>query len=133
MIAYLGSSACPVPRGIGTVGGSPPPPPAPAYEPPLVSVTDDGVVSNGPRLYAGFVVPTAVAGTVNVYNGPNSSLGDLIHSVTNPSSGVFYTAAGVTNVDSVGRPTSDDRSTWISCISIWVTQPAQTTNFLTDD
>lgn len=102
------------------------------YEPEWVSVTDDGVVRNGPGYYAGFMVASSVAGTVNVYNGPNATLGDLIHTVVNPVSGTWYYATGVDNVTD-GLPTTDSRATWIECISVYVVQPNQETSFLLDD
>ena len=97
---------------------------------PLVEVTDDGIVRNGPGYYAGFKAATAVAGTVNVYHGHDAT-GTLIHTVTNPASGTWYYATGVDNVTS-GVPSTNSRATWVDCTSIYVTQPNQETEFLVD-
>lgn len=95
-----------------------------AFAPPTVFVTGNGTVRNGPGLYGGFRVAAPVAGTVSIYNGPNATLGDLVHSVVNPAAGTWYYPPGVD---------PDNVATWVSCIGVYVTQPTQIAEFKLDD
>lgn len=102
-------------RGLALRTPPPEAPPAPeALSFDDTQMLNTGLARHGPGLYHGLTSWDG-AGTITVYNGTDAT-GTVIHTVVEPTEGVFYPAP----------------SAPVDCSSVWVVQGARTVDYRID-